>query len=95
MDILTVKEVAELFGVHPETVRNWLRSGRLEGRRVGWKWFIVREDVDRLLKGGDSVADSSGDRPASAGSSSHAAAEDSQTRYAGSSSGPLKVRIIG
>jgi len=51
--LLTVPEVAELLGVTDETIRRWLRDGRLEGvllsRRAGWR---VRSDaVDRMLKG--------------------------------------------
>jgi transposase len=28
--LLTVKEVADYFGTHPETVRRWIRIGRLQ-----------------------------------------------------------------
>ena len=30
---MTVKEVAMRFGVHPDTVRNWLRDGRINAER--------------------------------------------------------------
>ena len=50
---LTVAQAAERIQVHPETVREWLRAGRLPGtllsRRAGWR---VRErDVERFLAG--------------------------------------------
>lgn len=39
--LLTVEDVANQLQVHPETVRKWLREGRLEGvrltRRAGWR----------------------------------------------------------
>lgn len=39
--LLTVEDVAERLQVHPETVRKWLREGKLEGvrltRRAGWR----------------------------------------------------------
>ncbi len=51
--LLTVPEVAELLGVTDETIRRWLRDGRLEGvllsRRAGWR--VRSEAVDRMLKG--------------------------------------------
>jgi len=51
--LLTVTEVAELLGVTEETVRRWLRDGRLEGvllsRRAGWR--VRSEAVDRMLEG--------------------------------------------
>lgn len=30
---MTVKEVAVRFGVHPDTVRNWLRDGKINAER--------------------------------------------------------------
>jgi excisionase family DNA binding protein len=32
--LYTVDEVADRLHVHPETVRRWLRSGRLEGVKL-------------------------------------------------------------
>jgi excisionase family DNA binding protein len=31
----TVDQVAEILHLHPETVREWIRSGNLKGFRVG------------------------------------------------------------
>ncbi|MDQ3656085.1 MAG: helix-turn-helix domain-containing protein [Chloroflexota bacterium] len=51
--LLTVAEVAEQLSVTEETVRRWLRDGRLEGvrlsRRAGWR--IRQSSVDELLEG--------------------------------------------
>jgi len=51
---LTVAQAAALVQVHPETLREWLRAGRLPGtllnRRAGWR--IRAGDVERLLAGG-------------------------------------------
>ncbi len=49
--LLTVTEVAEYLDVTEETVRRWLRTGRLEGtllsRKAGWR---IRQDaVERML----------------------------------------------
>jgi len=50
---LTVAQVAELVQVHPETVRQWLREGRLPGtllsRRAGYR--VRASDVQRFLSG--------------------------------------------
>ncbi len=50
---LTVEQVSERLQVHEETVRRWLREGRLRGhlmsRRAGYR---VREsEVDRFASG--------------------------------------------
>ena len=51
---LTVQEAADRLKVHPETIRVWLRDGRLKGtqpmnKRVGWR--IHYSEVARLLVG--------------------------------------------
>ena len=33
--LLTIKEVCREFNVHPNTLRNWDRSGKLKAMRVG------------------------------------------------------------
>lgn len=50
--LLTVEQVAEAFHVDRETVRNWLRSGRLPGRHVGRRWYVLADDVRDMMKGG-------------------------------------------
>ena len=43
-------EVAEIFRVHPVTVRRWLMNKILRGKKIGRKWLIPVEDVERLRK---------------------------------------------
>lgn len=51
---LTVAQAAERIQVHPETVREWLRTGKLAGtlisRRAGWR--IQQSEVERFLREG-------------------------------------------
>jgi excisionase family DNA binding protein len=49
--MLTVPEVAAKVGRDPETIRRWIRSGRLRARKVGTQHVIEEEDVKRLFKG--------------------------------------------
>ena len=48
---LTVNQIAERLQVHQETVRRWLREGRLAGRNFGGKsGYRVRErDFEAFL----------------------------------------------
>lgn len=46
--MLTVPEVARRVGVHPETVRRWIWSGRLRARKVGTQHVIAEEDLDMI-----------------------------------------------
>jgi excisionase family DNA binding protein len=45
---LTVEEAAELIRVHPETVRRWLKAGRLKGSKFGTAWRTTREWIEEF-----------------------------------------------
>jgi excisionase family DNA binding protein len=50
--LMTVRAVAEHLGVHPETIRRWLRDGRLVGVDLGSDsggWRIDPRDLDAYL----------------------------------------------
>jgi excisionase family DNA binding protein len=51
--LFTVTEVAEKLRTSEETVRNWLREGRLGGLRIGGKrtgWRISESDLAAFLQ---------------------------------------------
>jgi excisionase family DNA binding protein len=52
--ILSPAQVAAEIGVHIDTVREWIRSGKLPAARLGYRTIrIRREDLDAFLgKGG-------------------------------------------
>jgi excisionase family DNA binding protein len=43
--MLTATEAAERVGRNPETVRRWIRSGRLRARRIGTRHVIDTRDL--------------------------------------------------
>lgn len=43
--VLSVAEAADRLGRNPETVRRWIRSGRLPARRVGARHAIDDRDL--------------------------------------------------
>ena len=43
--MLTVPEVARRVGRDPETVRRWIRSGRLQARKVGTQHIVDEADL--------------------------------------------------
>lgn len=51
-EYLTTGEAASLLSVSPITIRRWVKSGRLEGHRVGHLTVVRRQDVEAVLKSG-------------------------------------------
>ena len=55
--MLTVRAVAALIGCTPQTVRNWIRSGRLPAVRrhgtPGGAWLIAEDDLAAFQEGAD------------------------------------------
>jgi excisionase family DNA binding protein len=48
----TVAEVAELFGLHPQSVYAAAARGELPAMRFGRRWVFPREAIDAMLKTG-------------------------------------------
>jgi excisionase family DNA binding protein len=44
--MLTVPEAARRVGRDPETVRRWIRAGKLRARKVGTQHVIEEEDLE-------------------------------------------------
>lgn len=43
----TPEEVSQMVGITPATIRRWLKTGELAGKKVGRSWFISQEEVNR------------------------------------------------
>jgi excisionase family DNA binding protein len=43
--VLTVPEAARKVGRNPETIRRWIRSGRLRARKVGTQHVVEEADL--------------------------------------------------
>lgn len=86
-EILTVAQVAEQFGVTPQTVRAWIDSGKLKGGRVGKAYRILRRDVYAMVEQAAVERLAQGrEQPMSSGSS------EPVELWAGSGSGGVLVR---
>jgi len=49
--MLTVPQAARRAGRDAETVRRWIRSGRLAARKVGTQHVVEEADLDTVLAG--------------------------------------------
>jgi excisionase family DNA binding protein len=48
--MLTVPDAAARAGRNPETIRRWIRSGRLRAHKVGTQHVIEEADLEAVLE---------------------------------------------
>ena len=53
--MLTVPEAAKRIGRDPETVRRWIRTGKLRARKVGTQHIIEEEALDAMTSEEDEM----------------------------------------
>ena len=53
--MVTVPEAARRIGRNPETIRRWIRSGRLRSQKVGTQHLIDEADLDEVAQKGSLV----------------------------------------
>jgi excisionase family DNA binding protein len=52
--LLTPEDTAKALAVKPETIREWLRTGKLKGVKIGRLWRVRESDLEIFLKQGQS-----------------------------------------
>jgi len=48
--MMTVPEAARRAGRDPETIRRWIRSGRLRARKIGTQHVVEEDDLEAFLE---------------------------------------------
>jgi excisionase family DNA binding protein len=51
-ELVTVLQAGRLLGKSRDTIYRWLEEGRLEGRKVGGRWLVYRDAVEKEWKVG-------------------------------------------
>jgi len=54
---VNANDAAEILGVHPETLRRWVREGRIPAVKVGARLRISRATINDLLTHGTPTPD--------------------------------------
>lgn len=51
MAFITIKDAAQLLGIHPNTIRNWIELGILRRYQVGrgYKVLLKTEDIEKAI----------------------------------------------
>lgn len=55
--LYTVEDVAKMAGLTTRTIRNYLKDGRLKGRKVGAQWRFTEQNIKDFFEG-QGVSDS-------------------------------------
>ena len=48
-----VQEIAKMFDMTPQSIRKFIREGRIKGRKVGTRWYVTEEAIRDYLTGVD------------------------------------------
>lgn len=47
----TIRETAKIFGVHWQTIRNWIRDGKIKAVKIERTVRIPKEEIERVKRG--------------------------------------------
>lgn len=48
-----VQEIAKIFDMTPQSIRKFLKEGRIKGRKFGTRWYVTEEAMRNFLMGED------------------------------------------
>lgn len=48
---LSLDELSSFLGLSKVTLRSYIKTGKLDGRKIGQRWFITEQSVSKLVKG--------------------------------------------
>ena len=48
--LYTVSDVAQMTGLTERTIRNYIKDGKLRGKKVGVQWRFTEEDIENLFQ---------------------------------------------
>lgn len=51
----TVNQIAEMFEMHPKTIRRYIRDGNLKANKVGGQWRITEVELKQFIEGNDEL----------------------------------------
>ncbi len=49
--LLSVKELAKILPITPLTIREYIRKGKIKGRKIGKNWYVNERDLEKFLEG--------------------------------------------
>jgi len=46
-----LQEVADIFGVHYQTIRNLIKNGKIKATRIGRNYMITEQNLQKYING--------------------------------------------
>ncbi len=56
LELFTVEELSEKLGVQERTIREYLKSGKLKGRKMARRWYVSEESLRDYFEAAESTA---------------------------------------
>ncbi|WP_425448214.1 helix-turn-helix domain-containing protein [Dethiothermospora halolimnae] len=53
--VFTVDEVSKILGMHPRTIRRYIREDKLKAGKIGGQWRIKKKDLTKLMDDEDYI----------------------------------------
>ncbi|MFD2926291.1 helix-turn-helix domain-containing protein [Halobacillus naozhouensis] len=48
--MLTIDDLCEILQLRPNTIRNYLKEGKIRGSKFGREWRVKQEDLDKFIE---------------------------------------------
>lgn len=55
--LYTIDDIANMTSLTSRTIRNYLKDGILEGKKIGGQWRFTMKDIDRFFNNGNVTKD--------------------------------------
>jgi len=49
-EVHTPPEVARVLGLSPATIHEWIKTGKIEGYKIGERFFVLDDELTRMKK---------------------------------------------
>lgn len=62
--VYNVAELSDVLRLTPQSVRRFIKEGRIRARKVGTRWLVTEDALRLFLEGGTPVDEDAGDASA-------------------------------
>ena len=56
LELFTVEELSEKLGIQERTIREYLKSGKLKGRKMARRWYVSEDSLREFFEAEEASA---------------------------------------